>query len=46
MGHIDESPLVYKDVTVVIARQQDLIDILFTLSPLITIKGDSKAKDD
>lgn len=46
MGHIDESPLVYKDVTEVIARQTDLIDILFTLSPLITIKGDSKAKDD
>ena len=46
MNHIDESPLVYKDVTGVIARQKDLIDILFTLSPLITIKGDSKARDD
>lgn len=46
MSHIDESPLVYKDVTEIIARQKDLIDILFTLSPLITIKGDSKARDD
>lgn len=46
MGVIDEAPMAYKDVTEVIARQKSLIDVLYTLRPLMTIKGDSKARDD
>lgn len=38
-GHIDESPLVYKDVDQVIARQSDLVDIERVLFPVITIKA-------
>lgn len=45
-GFIDEAPQVYKDVTKVLALQTDLVDIVHTLRPLITVKGDSKAKDD
>ncbi|MER3437865.1 MAG: RtcB family protein, partial [Chloroflexota bacterium] len=45
-GFLDEAPQVYKDVTVVLARQQDLVDIVHTLRPLVTIKGDSRAKED
>lgn len=46
MGVIDEAPMAYKDVTEVMARQTDLVDVLYTLRPLMTIKGDSKARDD
>jgi tRNA-splicing ligase RtcB len=45
-GFLDEAPQVYKDVTVVLARQKDLVDIVHTLRPLVTIKGDSRAKED
>jgi tRNA-splicing ligase RtcB len=45
-SYIDEAPGAYKEITTVISRQQDLIDILHTLKPLITIKGDSRAKED
>ncbi len=45
-GFLDEAPQVYKDVTVVLARQRDLVDIVHTLRPLVTIKGDSRAKED
>lgn len=45
-GFIDEAPQVYKDVTQVIARQADLVDVVHTLKPIVTVKGDSKAKDD
>lgn len=46
LGFVDEAPQAYKDVSVVIARQDDLVEIVHTLRPLITVKGDSKAKDD
>jgi tRNA-splicing ligase RtcB len=46
MGFIDEAPDAYKDVATVIARQSDLVEIVHTLRPLITVKGDSRAKDD
>ena len=46
LGFIDEAPQAYKDVTKVIAQQSDLVSIVHTLRPLITVKGDSKAKDD
>lgn len=46
MGFVDEAPGAYKDIDVVIARQADLVDIVYTLRPLMTVKGDSRAKDD
>jgi tRNA-splicing ligase RtcB len=46
MGFVDEAPQAYKDVTKVIAQQADLVEIVHTLRPLITVKGDSRAKDD
>jgi tRNA-splicing ligase RtcB (3'-phosphate/5'-hydroxy nucleic acid ligase) len=46
MGYADEAPLAYKDITTVIERQADLIDVVHVLLPIITIKGDSRAKDD
>ena len=45
-GYIDEAPQAYKDITKVLARQTDLVEIVHTLTPIITVKGDSKAKDD
>jgi tRNA-splicing ligase RtcB len=45
-SYIDEAPGAYKEITTVISRQQDLIDVLHTLKPLITLKGDSRAKED
>ncbi|MCC6791634.1 MAG: RtcB family protein [Thermomicrobiales bacterium] len=46
MGFVDEAPGAYKDVTKVIAQQSDLVEIVHTLRPIITVKGDSRAKDD
>ncbi|MGC4191665.1 MAG: RtcB family protein [Thermomicrobiales bacterium] len=45
-GYIDEAPGAYKDIETVIARQMDLIEIVHTLTPLITVKGDSRARED
>jgi tRNA-splicing ligase RtcB len=45
-AYIDEAPAAYKDVERVVARQSDLIDVVHTLRPLITLKGDSRAKED
>ena len=42
----DEAPQVYKDVEQVLARQADLVEIVQTLRPLMTIKGDLRARDD
>jgi tRNA-splicing ligase RtcB len=46
MTYVDEAPLAYKDISVVIGRQADLVDIVHTLKPIITVKGDSRAKED
>jgi tRNA-splicing ligase RtcB (3'-phosphate/5'-hydroxy nucleic acid ligase) len=46
MGYADEAPQAYKDIRAVIERQQDLVEIAHTLRPIITIKGDSRAKED
>ena len=46
LGYLDEAPQAYKDVTKVLAQQTDLVDIVHTLKPIVTVKGDSKAKDD
>jgi tRNA-splicing ligase RtcB len=45
-GFLDEAPQAYKDVTKVLAQQDDLVAIVHTLHPIVTVKGDSKAKDD
>jgi len=37
--YLDESPACYKDISDVIERQFDCIDIMHILTPLITIKG-------
>ena len=34
------------DQAKVLAQQQDLVEIVHTLQPIVTVKGDSKAKDD
>lgn len=46
MTYVDEAPDAYKDISVVIGRQADLVDIVHTLRPIITVKGDSRAKED
>jgi tRNA-splicing ligase RtcB len=45
-SYIDEAPGAYKDIGTVIARQGDLVDVVHTLRPIITLKGDSRAKED
>jgi tRNA-splicing ligase RtcB len=45
-GYLDEAPQAYKDVATVIARQGDLVDVVHTLRPIVTVKGDSRAKED
>lgn len=44
--YIDEAPGAYKDIDVVIKRQADLIDVVHELRPIMTVKGDSKSRDD
>ncbi len=38
-SHIDESPMAYKDIDVVMANQQDLVTILKVLKPVVNLKG-------
>ena len=45
-SYLDEAPAAYKDIQTVIGRQRDLVDVVHTLRPLITLKGDSRAKED
>ena len=45
-GYVDEAPQSYKDVDEVVRRQSDLVDAVHILKPIITLKGDSKARDD
>jgi tRNA-splicing ligase RtcB len=46
MSYVDEAPGAYKDISTVIERQLDLVEIVHTLRPIITLKGDSRAKED
>jgi tRNA-splicing ligase RtcB len=46
MSYVDEAPGAYKSIETVIGRQADLVDIVHTLKPIITVKGDSRAKED
>ncbi|MDP9365465.1 MAG: RtcB family protein [Chloroflexota bacterium] len=45
-AYLDEAPAAYKDVERVVARQSDLVDVVHTLRPIVTLKGDSRAKED
>lgn len=36
---VDETPMAYKDIDLVMAAQADLVDILFTLKQVLCIKG-------
>jgi len=38
-GDLDEAPSAYKDIEEVMANQQDLVEILVTLTPLGVLKG-------
>lgn len=42
----DELGSAYKDISVVMQNQDDLVDIKIELSPVAVIKGDSKSADD
>ena len=46
MSYVDEAPGAYKDVDVVVGRQADLVEVVHTLRPVMTVKGDSRAKED
>jgi tRNA-splicing ligase RtcB (3'-phosphate/5'-hydroxy nucleic acid ligase) len=46
MRYVDEAPGAYKDIDVVMERQSDLVSIVHRLTPIITLKGDSRAKED
>lgn len=46
MSYVDEAPGAYKDIDVVIERQADLIEVMHTLQPVMTVKGDSRSRDD
>lgn len=36
---LDEAPSAYKDISVVMEEQKDLVDIVIKLTPLAVIKG-------
>ena len=38
-GVIDEAPMAYKDLTKVMANQEDLVDVVHRLLPVINVKG-------
>ncbi len=46
LKYVDESPGAYKNIDIVIGRQHDLVEIVHRLTPIITLKGDSKARED
>lgn len=38
-GVIDEAPQAYKDLTTVMANQEDMVDVVHRLLPLLNVKG-------
>jgi len=46
ISYLDEAPAAYKDIETVISRQVDLIEVVRRLRPIVTVKGDSKARED
>ena len=45
-AYVDEAPQTYKDVDAVLRRQEDLVEVVHVLRPIITVKGDSRAAID
>lgn len=45
-GWIDEAVPAYKDIGRVMALQRDLVDVMHELRPIVTVNGDSQAKED
>ena len=41
-GVIDEAPQAYKDLTTVMANQEDMVDVVHRLLPLLNVKGFEK----
>ena len=41
-GVIDEAPQAYKDLTTVMANQEDMVDVVHRLLPLVNVKGYEK----
>ena len=39
IGVIDESPAAYKDIDAVMAAQQDLVEVVYTLRQIVCVKG-------
>jgi tRNA-splicing ligase RtcB (3'-phosphate/5'-hydroxy nucleic acid ligase) len=46
ISYVDEAPGAYKNIKVVLDRQKDLVDVVHRLRPIITLKGDSRARED
>jgi tRNA-splicing ligase RtcB len=44
-SYIDEAPMAYKNIDEVMARQADLVEIVTTLRPVITLKSADEAYD-
>ena len=42
IGVIDEAPQAYKDLTKVMANQEDMVDVVHRLLPIINVKGFDK----
>ena len=38
-GVVDEIPSAYKDIDLVIERQKDLIEVVYTLKQIMNVKG-------
>lgn len=41
----DEAPGAYKDLSTVMANQEDLVEIVHRLNPLLNVKGFSEGED-
>jgi tRNA-splicing ligase RtcB len=44
-GYLDEAPMAYKDIDAVMAQQTELVDIVHTLRPVITLKSGDGSVD-
>ncbi|MDQ3024461.1 MAG: RtcB family protein, partial [bacterium] len=44
-GYLDEAPQAYKDIDHVMAQQTELVDVVHTLSPVITLKSGDDSVD-
>jgi tRNA-splicing ligase RtcB len=45
-GGLDEAPIAYKDIRVVMAAQKELVDIIATFSPRMVRMADDDSRED